>query len=65
MEKRPKFNENSFHNNHFVLLYDSVEEELGMKNLFGGNEELELDYKELEKDQDDVFDDDGVEIDDY
>lgn len=36
-----------------------------MLALFNGNYKLDLDYKELEKDQDEVFDDDGLELDDW
>lgn len=36
-----------------------------MLTLFNGNYKLDLDYKELEKDQDEVFDDDGLELDDW
>lgn len=35
-----------------------------MMRIFNGKCKLELDYRELEKDQDEVYDDDGVELED-
>lgn len=64
-EKRPRFNTNAAAENKFTMVYDSSVQEPVMKQLFHGEIELsQLDYKELEKDQDEVFDDDGIELDD-
>lgn len=41
-------------------MYDSVSDEESIRKLFEGCSGLDLDYRELEKDQDEVFDDDGM-----
>lgn len=61
-EKRPKFNDNAFEQNHFELVFDSSIEEKTLKQIFEIEKEIELDCKELEKDTDEIFEDDGIEL---
>ena len=64
-EKRPKFTDNPLEQNRFQLVFDSMKEEKYLTQLFNGEYILdELDYKEFEKDEDEIFEDDGIELDD-
>lgn len=60
VEKKPKFSSNSLAENRFELVYNSACEEQEVQALFKGTDSLKVNYAELEKDQDELFDDDGI-----
>ena len=59
-EKRAKFSNNVIEDNKFELVFDSTLEDEELETLFTGKESIGLDCKELEKDIDEVFEDDGM-----
>ena len=62
-EKRPRFNTNVLEDNKFELLYDSTLEEQELTQLLQ-QDGPKLNFKELEKDQEELYEDDGVELED-
>ena len=50
-EKRPRFSSNAVEDNRFELLFDCTVEDEELRRVFEG-EEIKLNFKELERDQD-------------
>lgn len=63
-EKRPRFSTNTVEENNFELLFDSTMDDLQLNQLLEGKQ-VKLNFKELEKDQEEEFEDDGVELEDW
>ena len=46
------------------MLFDSTLEEKELEEIASSGGEMKLNFKELEKDEEEVYEDDGVELDD-
>lgn len=63
-EKRARFSNNVLQDNQFELLFDSSVEENSLRDLMSKGDQSVLNFKELEKDQEEVYEDDGIMLED-